>query len=78
MNLSNFIDGLNTLLPYYNNHDGYHIGSEHDQFYAYQTDNPLTPKDVQKMVSLGWFQPDGGINSEGGEYNHEDGWSAFT
>ena len=38
----------------------------------------LTPEDVQKMVNLGWFQPEGGIDSNGGVYDPENGWSAFT
>jgi hypothetical protein len=78
MQLSKFVEGLKTLLPYYNAPDGYHIGAEHDQFYAYQTDKPLTPEDVQKMCGLGWFQPEGGISDDGGEYDPENGWSAWT
>jgi hypothetical protein len=75
MKLSNFLDGLNTLRPYYNNPDGYHIGAEHDQFYAYATDKPLMPEDVQKMRDLGWFQPD---MADDAPYGPEEGWSAFT
>ena len=75
MKLSNFIEGLKTLQPYYKGGDGYHIGAEHDQFYAYQTDFPLTADDVQKMRDLGWFQPEQDIDAE---YDPEDGWSAFT
>lgn len=80
MKLSKFMDGLNTLLPYYNNADGFHIGAEHDQFYAYQTDNSLSPEDVKKMVGLGWFQPEGGICEDESDvaYDPENGWSAFT
>ncbi len=75
MTLGNFIDGLNILLPYYKDGYGYHIGAEHDQFYAYQTDRPLTSEDVQKMRDLGWFQPD---DEEEPTYDPEDGWTAFT
>ena len=75
MKLSNFIEGLKVLQSYYEGGDGYHIGAEHDQFYAYQTDRPLTPEDVQKMRDLGWFQPE---QADGKEYDPEDGWSAFT
>ena len=75
MKLSNFIEGLKTLQPYYKDGDGYHIGAEHDQFYAYQTERPLTTEDVQKMRALGWFQPD---QDDDAEYNPEDGWSAFV
>ncbi len=75
MRLKNFIDGLLILQPYYHGGDGYYIGAGHDEFFAYQTDKPLTPEDVQKMRDLGWMQPD---TDEGEEYNPEDGWSAFT
>lgn len=75
MKLSNFIKGLKTLQPYYKDGDGYHIGAEHDQFYAYRTERPLTPEDVQKMRDLGWFQPE---QEDGAEYDPENGWSAYT
>ena len=75
MKLSNFIEGLKTLQPYYEGGDGYHIGAEHDQFYAYKTDKPLTQEDVQKMRVLGWFQSG---QDDGTEYDPEDGWTAFT
>lgn len=75
MNLKNFIAGLLTLQPYYKDGDGYHIGAEHDQFYAYPTDRPLSTDDVQKMRDLGWFQPEQG---EGEDYDPNEGWSAFT
>jgi len=75
MTLNNFIEGLKTLQPYYKDGDDYHIGAEHDQFYAYETDSPLTPEDVKKMLDLGWFQPD---QDEDAAYDPEEGWSAFT
>jgi hypothetical protein len=74
MKLSSFIEGLKTLQPYYKDGDGFHIGAEHDQFYAYQTDRPLTPEDVQKMRDLGWFQPE----QKSEAYDPENGWSAIT
>lgn len=73
MKLSNFIAGLNILKPYY---DGeYVIGAEHDQFFAYATDRPLTPQDVQRMQDLDWFQPETNADED---YNPDDGWSAFV
>lgn len=77
MLLSKFIGGLNILKPYYTGGDGFHIGAEHDQFYAYSTDKPLTPEDQQRMCALGWFQPEGGLSEYGGEYDPNNGWSAF-
>jgi hypothetical protein len=74
MRLSNFIDGLNILRSYYDDQNGFHIGAEHDQFYAYATDKPLTPEDVQRMRDLDWFQPELGD----APYDAGEGWSAFT
>lgn len=74
MKLSNFIDGLKILQHYYDN-DGYTIGAEHDQFYAYATDRPLSPEDVQKMRDLDWFQPE---QDDDADYDPDEGWSAFT
>lgn len=74
MILSKFIAGLETLRPHYKDGDGYHIGAEHDQFYAYATDTPLSDDEVAKMRELGWFQPDTSEEI----YSPEDGWSAFT
>ena len=65
---------MKTLQPYYKDGDGYHICAEHDQFYAYQTESPLTPEDVQKMRDLDWFQPE---QEDGATYDPESGWSAF-
>jgi hypothetical protein len=79
MKLSNLIDGLTTLRPYYDDQDGYHTGAEHDQIYAYATSRPLTPEDVAKMKELGWFQPDASPkDDEDPPYDPEEGWSAFT
>jgi hypothetical protein len=75
MTLSKFIDGLKLLQTYYTNADGFNLGAEHDQIYAYPTDLPLTPEDVKKMDDLGWFQPD---TAEGDEYDPDEGWSAFV
>ena len=75
MKLSNFIEGLKTLQPYYKGGDGYHIAAEHDQFYAGKTDSPLTSADVQKMRDLGWFQPE---QEDDAEYDPREDWSAFT
>jgi len=74
MRLNKFIEGLNTLRPYYKDGDGHHIGAEHDEFYCYKTERPLTPEDVQKMRDLGWFQPD---QEDDAEYDPEKSWSAY-
>lgn len=74
MKLSAFISGLNILKPHYNGGDGYHLGAEHDQFYAYPTDTPLSDEEVQQMRGLGWFQPE--MPDE--PYDPKEGWSAFV
>ncbi len=84
MKLSDFIEGLNTLKPYYKK-DGYYIGAEHDQFHAYATERPLSQEDIVKMRRLGWFQPECDADSDDesdheliSEYDPEDGWTCFT
>ena len=80
MKLSNFISGLNILRPHFKDGDGYHLGSEHDQFYVYKTDTPLDSGEVGMLHDLGWFQPEVGEDDNGdrGPYDPEEGWSAFT
>ena len=81
MILSNFIEGLNILQSYYES-DGYHIGAEHDQFYAYATDRTLPETAVNRLVELGWFQPDAevpdGEDYDASHYQAEEGWSAYV
>lgn len=77
MQLDKFLAGIQILQPHYKNPNGFHIGAEHDQFYMYPTDTPLTEAEVKQMCDLGWFQPDCGF--EGPEdYKRDEGWSAFT
>ncbi len=82
MKLSDFISGLQTLAPYYEDGDSYPLGAEHDIFYAYATKKPLTSEDVQKMVDLGWFQPDADTGDaddfEAKHYDKEESWAAYT
>ena len=83
MKLSNFIDGLNTLRPYYKDGDGHVLGAEHDEFHAYATERPLSPEDAKKMEALGWFQSSEDVTPKGDEWTAEDydpeaGWKAFV
>ena len=80
MKLSAFIEGLQILKPHYKDGDGYEIGAEHDQFYAYQTETPLTDEEVARMRELGWFQPEVPEDDDEnpGPYDPEEGWSAFV
>ena len=74
MNLKNLMAGLNLLLPYYDDPDGYNIGAEHDIFYAYATDEVLPDEVAAKMFGLGWVQPDG----EDEVYCSTESWAAYT
>jgi hypothetical protein len=56
MRLNDFIEGLTTLRPYYDDLDRHHVGAEHDRIFAYATDRPLPRPDFVKMLGLGWFQ----------------------
>lgn len=79
MKLKNFLEGIDILRTYYNDPDGYHIGAEHDEFYMYATDRPLTEDHLKKLLALGWLQPDGGASEDAPQdYDHEGGWMAFT
>lgn len=82
MKLNNFIQGLQTLQPYYKDQNGFHIGAEHDIFYAYATDTELSKEIVVKMCELGWFQPEAPTDEEGEfgpeNYTPDEGWAAFT
>jgi hypothetical protein len=58
MNMKNFREGLAILAAYFDKPDGLHGAAEHDLFYVYPTDRPVSPGDVQKLIELHWFQED--------------------
>lgn len=75
MNLRSFTDGLAILSRYFDNPNAYALGAEHDQFYVYKTDRPVTEPDVVALRELGWFQPE----QESGEpYDPGEGWSCWV
>lgn len=71
MKLSNFLAGLQTLQPYYND-DEDQLAAEHDQFYVLRTDRPLTSEDQAKMRELGWWS-----DRDHEPYSKEAGWCCF-
>lgn len=75
MKLSDFINGLKVLQPYYTHK--YCLGAEHEIFYAYATDKPLSSEDVKKMIKYGWHQEtdDGEFSEE--NYDSDESWCAF-
>jgi len=74
--------GLHTLLPYYDNVDGYHTSAEHDVLSTYPTDRPLSEDDVQRMLDLGWFQEDSewedSDEMKATDYKTDESWACFT
>ena len=81
MRLDKFRDGLSILALYYDKPEGFQGGCEHDQFYAYATDRPLSPDDVEKMAALGWFQ-EGAYTGEDEDwgpkhYDAKESWTAY-
>jgi hypothetical protein len=75
MRLNRLIEGLQILSNHYDDPTGYQTAAEHDQFYAFKTDKPLSPENAVKMQELGWFQEDA---NAAGDYDPEAGWSAYT
>lgn len=79
MNMSNFRAGLEILSRYHDKE--FHGGAEHDQFYVYATDRPVTPEDVAKLVELGWFQEEADTGTDedfaAKHYDPEEAWSAY-
>lgn len=74
MKLKEFIIGLDIIKTYYDDQCGYHLGAEHDQFYLYATDRPITPLHLEVLKELGWFQPEQDDNG----YDILNGWSAHV
>ena len=75
MRLKHFIEGLQILYPYFDDGNGFHIGAEHDEFYVYKTNKPLSKTDIDKLYSLGWFQDE---TEDADKYDVNYGWMAFT
>lgn len=81
MNIKNLVEGINLLRKAFNDPDGYHIGAEHDAFYVYETDRPLSDEEAQKLIDLGWFQE--GISDPSKDFTLEDydsaeSWCAYV
>jgi hypothetical protein len=72
MKIDNFIEGLQILRPYYTS--SYVLGTEHDVFFAYVTEERLPEAATNRLFELGWFQPDVGD----GPYDPEQGWAAYV
>jgi len=76
MKLNTFLDGLSIIRAHYRDPDGFHLGADHDIIYAYPTDFPLSEFEFQRMVTLGWHQPDGDEDKK--VYFPDEGWAAYV
>ncbi|MCK5616974.1 hypothetical protein KAR91_84715 [Candidatus Pacearchaeota archaeon] len=51
------IEGLTILENYRTDPDGFNLGAEHDILYVCAPDQPIIETDLQRLVNLGWHQP---------------------
>jgi hypothetical protein len=80
MRTKDIIEGL-TVFEKHRDSDGYDISAEHDVLYANATDRPVCKADVQRLISLGWFQDD--VDYGDGDFGVEhydpgEGWACFV
>jgi hypothetical protein len=61
-NLRNFLLGMDILKNHYADPDGYHLGAEHDEIFAFNPEHELNSAEIAAMKELGWRQ---------GEYSWE-------
>ena len=81
MNTRELIEGLTILDKYRNTPGGYNCGAEHDVIYAYPTDKPVEKDDLNRLVELGWCQPDvftDGSDFAPEDYDWEQTWAAYV
>lgn len=83
MKTKSIIEGLTILNRYYKDPDGYNNGAEHDIIYAFETDRPVSPEDVVRLVELGWSQHEVEPSDEGEgfravDYDPGEGWAAHV
>jgi len=68
------IEGMQILLTYQDEPNGYHTGADHEVIYMYATDRPVSPEDLEKLAALGWHQE----GEEDGGYDEDEGWYSFV
>lgn len=72
------ISGMQTLLPYYDDPEGFHVSAEHDEIQMHATDRPVSDADVEKLIALDWFQSGyEGDEFTLAEYNVEESWLVY-
>ena len=86
MRTTAIIEGLTILEKYRNSPNGFNVSAEHDQIYVHKTDRPVSGKDIDRLISLHWFQDEvdfGDDEETGGDfaakhYDPEESWSCFV
>lgn len=82
MSTKQLIEGMQTLMPFYENEGGYHTGADHDVVYMYATDRPLDEKSLEKMIELTWHQEydgrDYGKDFSKSDYRPDESWHFYT
>ena len=81
MKTPGLIEGLVILQKYRTTPDDYHTQAEHDELYASGTDLPLLGYDLDRMVELGWTQPE--VDTDDWDfaakhYDPDESWSYRT
>ena len=56
MKTLDIIAGLQTLMPFYDNQNGFNTYADRDLLFCYPTDTPLSDDALDKMIEFGWFQ----------------------
>ena len=64
MRTREIIAGLQTLMPFYNDQNGYHTAAVVDEIRAYPTDKPLSDVALDNMIGFGWHQDYEGRNND--------------
>lgn len=81
MKTCDIVEGIQ-ILAKYRDKPGWDLGAEHDVIYCFNTDRPVTPEDLQRLVDLGWFQEDADYDPSDGfkveNYDPEESWTAYV
>lgn len=80
MKTSNIIEGMVTLLPYYDHQNGYHTECIYKNLRMFPTDRPLSEEDLNKMISLDWYQDIPGYNGynfKPEHYRQDEAWISY-
>lgn len=74
MNPSNLISGMIIIGVHHKPEDNF-VVAEHDQIYCSPTFLPIQPKDVEQLLSMGWYQ-EGQPEMNVSQYDRSKSWIA--